>query len=157
MNAPHLLALATIGLLSTNFSCKQTDETPCPEGPVTLLPLTNWNYSPYCFATPVVGAQAQTYVINSVADLQALNHCTTAPTIDFSHYTLLAGKTKTAACSSVDSQQVIQTCANGYSTGFTYRVKLAAGACQASTEVMYCVLVPKIPAGTAVVFDVQLP
>lgn len=153
MNTPRLLVLAAIGALATSFSCKQTDEAPCPEGPVTVLPLTNWNYSPYCFATPVVGAQAQTYVINSAADLQALNHCTTAPTIDFSRYTLLAGKTKTASCSSVASQQLTQTCA----TGYTYRVKLAAGLCQASTEVMYCVLVPKIPAGTAVVFDVQLP
>ncbi|MGI4867182.1 MAG: hypothetical protein ACRYFZ_24910 [Janthinobacterium lividum] len=154
MPALHLLSLAAMGVLATSLSCQRAnDETPCPEGDVTPVPLTGWNYSPYCFATPVAGGQAQTYVINSQADLQALNHCITAPTIDFNRYTLLAGKTKTASCSSVDSQQITQTCA----TGYTYHVQLAAGLCQASTEVMYCVLVPKIPMGTAVVFDVKLP
>ncbi|RZL04598.1 MAG: hypothetical protein EOO62_20895 [Hymenobacter sp.] len=153
MSTLRLLSLAAMSMLVASFSCKKTDETPCPEGPVTFVLPANWNYSPYCFATPVAGAQAQTYVINSDVELQALNHCNTSPVIDFSRYTLLAGKTKTASCSSVESQQVTQACA----TGYTYHVKLVAGLCQASTEVMYCVLVPKIPVGTAVAFDVQLP
>jgi hypothetical protein len=153
MSPLRLLSLATVSLLIMNFRCHTENELPCPEGPVNTTAVTNWSYSPYCFATPIGNGPAQTYIINSDADLQALNHCQTAPTIDFNRYTLLAGKTKLPYCGSVDSQQVTQTCGQGY----TYHVKLAAGMCQASTEVMYCVLVPKIAAGTSVAFDVQQP
>lgn len=153
MHALRLLSLAAVSTLAMSFSCRKEEEPPCPEGEVTTTAVAGWSYSPYCFATPIGNGPAQSYVINSDADLQALNHCTTAPTIDFNRYTLLAGKTQLPYCGSVGSQQVTRVCGAGY----TYHVKLAAGLCQASTEVMYCVLVPKLPAGTAVAFDVMRP
>jgi hypothetical protein len=147
----QLLALVT-GLLLLN-SCKEDDAPQdCPVLTVATTEVTGWDASPYCFATPVAGGQYQTYVINSAAELQALNHCTTTPTIDFARYTLLAGKTKTAACSSVKTQRVVRRCAQ-----YTFEVELVAGACQASTEVLYYTLVPKLGAGEQVAISVALP
>jgi hypothetical protein len=151
MKMKQLLALAT-GLLLLN-SCKEDDAPQdCPVLTVATTEVTGWDASPYCFATPVAGGQYQTYVINSAAELQALNHCTTTPTIDFARYTLLAGKTKTAACSSVKTQRVVRSCAQ-----YTFEVELAAGACQASTEVLYYALVPKLGASEQVTISVTLP
>lgn len=151
MKMKPLLALAAGGLLLAG--CK--DDLPqedCPVLAVATTEVAGWEASPYCFATPVAGGQYQTYVINSAAELQALNHCTTTPTIDFARYTLLAGKTKTAACSSVKTQRVVRSCAH-----YTFEVELAAGACQASTEVLYYTLVPKLAAGEQVAISVTLP
>lgn len=153
MKTKRLLVLAAGALLLLN-SCKKEDlpQDACPVLAVAAAAVTGWEASPYCFATPVAGGQYQTYVINSAAELQALNHCTTTPTIDFARYTLLAGKTKTAACSSVESQRVVRSCAQ-----YTFEVVLAAGACQASTEVLYYTLVPKLAAGEQVTISVTLP
>jgi len=153
MKMKQLLALAAGTLLLLN-SCKKDEaaQEDCPVLAVDTMAVTGWDASPYCFATPVDGGKYQTYVINSAAELQALNHCTTAPTIDFARYTLLIGKTKTAACSSVKTQRVVRSCAR-----YTFEVALAAGACQASTEVLYYTLVPKLAAGEQVTFDVTLP
>jgi hypothetical protein len=152
MKMKPLLALAAGSLLLLN-SCKE-NATPedCAVLPVATADVTDWDANPYCLATPVAGGQYQTYVINSAAELQALNHCNTAPTIDFARYTLLAGKTKTAACSSVKTQRVVRSCAQ-----YTFEVALAAGACQASTEVLYYTLVPKLAAGEQVAFNITLP
>jgi poly(3-hydroxybutyrate) depolymerase len=101
MKTKPLLALAAGQLLS---SCKEvTAPEDCAVLEVAATPITGWDGNPYCFATPVASGQYQTCVINSAAEWQALNHCTTTPTIDFGCYTLLAGKTKTAACSSVQA------------------------------------------------------
>jgi hypothetical protein len=153
MKLNQLFALAVGGLLLLN-SCKKEDavQEDCPVLPVEAIDLVGWDASPYCFATPVAGGQYQTYVINSAAELQTLNHCTTAPTIDFARYTLLIGKTKTAACSSVKTQRVMRRCAQ-----YTFEVELAAGLCQASTEVLYYTLVPKLAAGEQVTISVTLP
>lgn len=152
MKMKCLLPLAAGTLLLLN-SCKKEDvQTDCAAQTVETTAVTGWDASPYCFATPVEGGQYQTYVINSAAELQALNHCTTTPTIDFARYTLLAGKTKTAACSSVKTQRVVRRCAQ-----YTFEVELVAGACQASTEVLYYTLVPKLAAGEPVTISVTLP
>ena len=151
MKAKYLLTLAT-SLLLLN-SCKDDEALEdCPVLDVATASVTGWDASPYCFATPVDGGQYQTYVINSAAELQALNHCTTTPTIDFARYTLLAGKTKTAACSSVKTQRVVRSCAK-----YTFEVELVAGPCQAPTEVLYYTLVPKLSAGEQVAIEVTLP
>jgi hypothetical protein len=151
MKMKQLLALAT-GLLLLG-SCKEDDAPQdCPVLAVATTEVAGWQASPYCFATPVEGGQYQTYVINSAAELQVLNHCTTMPTIDFARYTLLAGKTRTAACSSVKTQRVVRNCAK-----YTFEVELAAGLCQASTEVLYYTLVPKLTAGEQVAISVTLP
>ncbi|MGI4762005.1 MAG: hypothetical protein ACRYF0_14955 [Janthinobacterium lividum] len=153
MKMKQLPALAAAGLLLLN-SCKKDEAAPenCTTQEVATTDVAGWAASPYCFATPVAGGQYQTYVINSAAELQALNHCTTTPTIDFARYTLLAGKTKTAACSSVKTQRVVRSCAQ-----YTFEVELAAGACQASTEVLYYTLVPKLAAGAQVTISVTTP
>ncbi len=149
----QLLPLAA-GTLLLLASCQKEDlpQEACTVQPVETTAVTGWEASPYCFATPVDGGKYQAYVINSATELQALNHCTTTPSIDFSRYTLLVGKTRTAACSSVQSQQVVRSCAQ-----YTVKVTLAAGLCQASTEVLYYTLVPKLPADAKVAFDVTLP
>jgi hypothetical protein len=151
MKMKPLLTLAVGGLLLAGCKDDAALED-CPVLDVATASVTGWDASPYCFATPVPGGQYQAYVINSAAELQALNHCTTAPTIDFARYTLLAGKTKTAACSSVKTQRVVRSCAQ-----YTFEVELAAGACQASTEVLYYTLVPKLTAGEQVTIHVALP
>lgn len=153
MKMKQVLTLVAGSLLLLS-SCKKEDvaQEDCAALTVETTAVTGWAASPYCFATPVAGGQYQTYVVNSTAELQALNHCSTTPAIDFARYTLLVGKTKTAACSSVKTQQVVRRCAQ-----YTFRVTLAAGACQASTEVLYYVLIPKLATGAQVAFDVTLP
>ena len=74
------------------------------------------------------------------------------PALDFTSHTLLAGKTKTASCSHVLAQQVVQAC-----TGYTYTIKLEVAAGQNNSSVSYYVVVPKIPAAAPVAFNVQLP
>ena len=149
----QLLLLAPGALLLLS-SCQKEDlpQADCTAQAVETTAVTGWDASPYCFATTVEGGKYQAYVINSATELQALNHCTTTPAIDFARYTLLVGKTKTAACSSVKMQQVVRSCAQ-----YTVQVTLAAGACQASTEVLYYTLVPKLAADAQVSFEVALP
>jgi hypothetical protein len=149
----QLLPLAASILLLLS-GCQQEDlpQEACTAQPVETTAVAGWDASPYCFATPVEGGKYQAYVINSATELQALNHCTTTPAIDFARYTLLVGKTRTAACSVVKSQQVTRSCAQ-----YTVQVTLAAGLCQASTEVLYYTLVPKLAAGAQVAFEVALP
>lgn len=153
MKLPHVLTLG-LGTLLALGSCQKTAAPPtdCTAQAVETTSLSGWAASPYCFATPVAVGQYQTYVINSVAELQALNSCAATPTIDFARYTLLAGKTKTAACSNVKTQEVVRSCDR-----YTYRVALSAGLCQAATEVLYYTLVPKLAAGAQVTAEVTLP
>ena len=152
MKMKPLLALAASGLLLLTGCKDDAAVADCPVLDVETASVTGWDASPYCFASPVEGAQYQTYVVNSAAELQALNHCTTTPTIDFARYTLLAGKTKTAACSFVKTQRVVRRCAT-----YTFEVELGAAPCQASTEVLYYTLVPKLAAGEQVTISVTLP
>jgi len=153
MKLSRVLTLG-MGTLLALGSCQKTAAPPadCSTQAVETTDPSGWAASPYCFATPVAVGQYQTYVINSAAELQALNHCASPPTIDFARYTLLVGKTKTAACSNVKTQEVVRSCDR-----YTYRVVLAAGACQASTEVLYYTLVPKLAAGAQVTSEVTLP
>jgi hypothetical protein len=148
-----LLALAAG--LSLFAGCKK-DEAPqnCPvlASQVATPDAATWPASPCCFATPVEVGQYQTYVINPAAESQALNHYTTTPTIDFARYTLLAGKTTTAACSSVKTRRVVRRCAR-----YTFEAELAAGLCPASTEVLYYTLVPRPAAAEQVASSVTLP
>ena len=150
MKTTYFLSLAAGSLLLLG-SCKK--EESCPAQAVATTGVAGWDASAYCFATPIANiGQAQTYVINSASELAALNHCQVVPTIDFARYTLLVGKTKTAACSSVAAQRVTRGCAR-----YTYQVELTAGVCQAVSEVLYYTLVPKLAAGETVAFEVAPP
>lgn len=152
MRALQLLALAATSLLAMSNTCKKDENIrPCPAATdVAIVQIAGLNA---CITEPIPNVgQSYEYIVNSAADYQALFACTTPPAVDFTTHTLLAGKTKTASCSHVLSQQLTQTC-----TGYTYQVKLEAGLCQAVTNVVYYTLVPKIPSGAKVDFDVQLP
>ena len=146
-----LLAPGALLLLSS-YQKEDLPQADCTTQAVETTAVTCWNTRTYCFVTPVEGGKYQAYVINSATELQALNHCTTTPAIDFARYTLLVVKTKTAECRSVKTQQVVRSCAQ-----YTVQVTLAAGACQASTEVLYYTLVPRLAAGAQVAFEVTLP
>jgi len=153
MKVSQLVALTAISLLAMSNSCKKEDGIPSPcETSLRIDPAQIAGLNA-CIAEPIPNVgQSLEYVVNSAADYQALFACTTPPPVDFTTHTLLAGKTRTASCSHVLSQQVALTC-----TGYTYTVQLEAGPCAAVTNVVYYVLVPKISGGTKVSFNVQLP
>lgn len=158
MQLRRLLALAALSFLAMSNSCKKEDDVvPCnASADVTTFQLTGLT-ARITEPVPTVG-QTNDYVINSAAEYRALFAGKKLPAVDFTTYTLLAGKTRTACASHVASQQVVQTC-----TGYTYAVKLAADASAAAVaspaaaNVVYYVLVPRLPLGAQVKFAVELP
>ena len=101
--------------------------------------MPDWYTSGSCFADPITDVgQSQIRVINSTAEYNAPVHCGVLPVIDFSAYTLLAGKTKAAGgCIIIHSQQVTQPFA-----GYKYTVRLALDntgfkPCPAVSETVY--------------------
>ena len=162
MHLRRLLALATLSFLAMSNSCKKEDVVPCNAvADVTTFQLTGLA-ARITEPVPQVG-QTHQYVINSAAEYRALFAGKKLPPVDFTTYTLLAGKTRTIGPSHVASQRVAQTCA-----GYTYAVKLApsvapAAAATASpapvspVDVVYYVLVPRLAPGAQVEFAVELP
>lgn len=150
MHLRRLLALAALSFLAMSNSCKKEDVAPCnASADVTLTPLAGLKGT-ITEPVPYVG-QTNEYVINSAAEYQELFGTKKLPPINFATHTLLAGKTRTASSYHLLAQQVQQTCA-----GYTYAVQLAPGAAPAGACVVYFVLVPKLPDGAKVAFDVQL-
>ena len=150
MTIRRLLALAALSLLGMSNSCKKEDLAPCnASADVTLTPLLGLKAG-ISEPVPYVG-QTNEYVINSAAEYQELFNTKKLPLVDFTRHTLLAGKTRTASSYHLLAQQVVQTC-----TGFTYAVQLAPNTAPKAGSVVYCVLVPKLPQGAKVAFDVQL-
>jgi hypothetical protein len=152
MQLRRLFALAALSFLAMSNSCKkEEDVVPCnASADVTTIQLPGFVAS-ISEPLPNVG-QSNSYVVNSVAEYRALFGGKTLPPIDFSLYTLLAGKTRTAGCSYVQAQRVRQTCA-----GYTYTVQLAADAGDIASNVVYYVLVPRLPLAAKVELAVQLP
>ncbi len=158
MHLRRLLALAALSCLAMSNSCKKDDDVvPCnASADVTTFQITGLA-AHITEPVPQVG-QTHQYVINSAAEYRALFAGKKLPPVDFTTYTLLAGKTRTAGPCRVARQQVAQTCA-----GYTYAVKLApcvapAGAVPASpANVVYYVLVPRLAPGAQVEFAVELP
>lgn len=151
MTASRLVALVALGLVAMSNSCKKEDVLPCNAAADVITAQVAGLVAHIAEPVPNVG-QTNEYVINSAAGYQALFSGPKLPPIDFITHTLLAGKTRTAGGSYALAQQVTQTC-----TGYTYTVKLAAGACATASSATYYVLVPKLPAGARVAFDVRLP
>ena len=150
MKVRRLLALAALSLLAMSNSCKKEDAAPCnAAADVTLTTLAGLKGS-IIEPVPYVG-QTNEYVVNSAAEYQELFSGKKLPPVDFTRHTLLAGKTRTASSYRLLTQQVVQTC-----TGFTYAVQLAPDAAPAGACVVYYALVPKLPEGAKVAFDVQL-
>jgi len=146
----RLLALAALSFLAMSNSCKKEDVAPCnASADVTLTPLSGLKAT-ITEPVPYVG-QTNEYIINSAAEYQELFAGKKLPPVDFATHTLLAGKTRTASSYHLLAQQVVQTCA-----GYTYAVQLAPDAAPKAASVVYCVLVPKLPATANVKFDVQL-
>ena len=152
MKVSQCLTLAALSLLTMSNSCKKEEEiVPCTVAAevvtaqvVGLVP---------CITEPVPNVgQTNQYIINSTAEYQELFAGTKLPAVDFTAYTLLAGKTRLASGGHVLAQHVRQTCA-----GYTYTVQLAAGTSASAANVVYYVLVPKLVTSTKIDFDVQLP
>jgi hypothetical protein len=158
MHLRQLLALASLSFLAMSNSCKKDDDVvPCnASADVTTFQVTGLT-ARITEPVPQVG-QTNEYVINSAAEYRALFAGKKLPPVDFTAYTLLAGKTRTATPSHVVSQQVSQTCA-----GYTYAVKLAPNATvgiaapATAANVVYYVLVPRLAPATLVEFAVELP
>ena len=157
MQLRQLLALASLSFLAMSNSCKKDDDVvPCnASADVTTFQVTSLT-ARITEPVPQVG-QTNEYVINSAAEYRALFAGKKLPPVDFTTYTLLAGKTRTASPSHVVSQQVAQTC-----TGYTYGVRLAPNvavstAAPAAANVVYYVLVPRLAPGARVEFAVELP
>lgn len=147
------MGLAALSMLAMSNSCKKEEAGPVPCAATSNVETTQIAGLNAYIAEPIPNAgQSLEYVVNSAEDYQALFAGATPPPVDFGAYTLLAGKTRTASCSHLLAQQVAHTC-----TGYTYTVRLEAGLCAAATNVAYYVLVPKLPAGASVTFDVRLP
>ncbi|MVN76510.1 hypothetical protein GO988_09260 [Hymenobacter sp. HMF4947] len=151
MKVNQYLMLAALSLLAMSNSCKKEEEiTPCTAATevetaqITSLKPTITEPVPY------VG-QTNEYIINSAAEYQEV-FAGILPPVDFTNYTLLAGKTRLPSRGHVLAQQVVQTC-----LGYTYTVQLEADAQPVAANVVYYVLVPKIGPGTKVVFDIKLP
>jgi len=151
MLARQLLALAALSLLTMSNSCKKEDDpTPCTTS--ADVPSSQLDGFTATIAEPLPNVgQSNEYVVNSAAEYRALFTGSKLPVVDFATHTLLAGKTRTPNCSHVLTQQVTQAC-----TGYTYRVRLAAGPCAMPTNVVYYVIIPKMPATAKVSFDVQM-
>jgi hypothetical protein len=158
MHLRQLLALASLSFLAMSNSCKKDDDVvPCnASADVTTFQVTGLT-ARITEPVPQVG-QTNEYVINSAAEYRALFAGKKLPPVDFTAYTLLAGKTRTPTPSHVVSQQVSQTCA-----GYTYAVKLAPKATVSiaapatAANVVYYVLVPRLAPATLVEFAVELP
>lgn len=154
MKTLPLLAFVSISLLAMSNSCRKdngtTDEV-CPSTTIAIAPLPGLAaFSPACFGGALTNiGESKQYTINSASDYAAMFSCTPAPAIDFSINTLLVGKTKTASGRFVAAQQVQLTC-----SGYKYSVTLGDGVTTAVTETVYYVLIPKIPAGAQVTFEI---
>jgi len=157
MQLRQLLALASLSFLAMSNSCKKDDDVvPCnASADVTTFQVTGLT-ARITEPVPQVG-QTNEYIINSAAEYRALFAGKKLPPVDFTTYTLLAGKTRTATPSHIVSQQVAQTCA-----GYTYGVKLApnvaaSGTAPAAANVVYYVLIPRLTPGAQVKFAVEMP
>ena len=152
MKVSHVLTLATLSLVTMSNSCRKEDVMPC----ATTLAVLETTTVPGLKATitepiPTLD-QSNDYVVNSEAEYRALFAETKLPPVDFTTHTLLAGKTRTATGSTVAAQLVTQTC-----NSYKYTVKLTATERVKPTNVTYYVLLPKLPLGAKIEFDVQLP
>lgn len=150
MKVNHYLLLAALSLLAMSNSCKKEEEiTPCAATEIETAQITSLKPT-IPEPVPYVG-QTNEYLINSAAEYQEV-FGGILPPVDFTNYTLLAGKTRLPSRGHVLAQQVTQTC-----LGYTYTVQLEAGPQPVATNVVYYVLVPKIAPGTKVAFDIKLP
>lgn len=153
MNIRQLLALASLSLLTMSNSCKKDDDVvPCnASADVTTTQLAGFKAS-ITEPVPNVG-QTNEYLISSVEEYRQVFAGKHLPPVDFTRYTLLAGKTRTGSSYRLLAQQVQQTC-----TGYTYAVQLAPCPAAAATaaSVVYYVLLPKLPPAAKVAFEVQL-
>lgn len=156
MKALRVFRFVALSLLTMSNNCgKDEGIIPCASRSVNRFQVADLDeYSAYCFAGRLTGAeQAKQYVIDSEAEYKALFSCMPRPSINFTEFTLLAGKTKTSTGRSVASRMVFVSCQG---PDYAFTVKLAPGLTQATAEVAYFAVIPKLPTGATVAFDVQL-
>ena len=148
----HVAALTAISLLTMSNSChKEDEESPCPNLEITTSQVAGLGHNPGCYIeTPPLPGQFKNHVINSAAEYNALFNCPPPP-IDFDTNTLLIGKTVTTSGNSIKSQQVQQAC-----NTYTYTVEIQKGLTAVVQPTVYHALVPKLPAGAQVNFDIRV-
>jgi hypothetical protein len=152
MRTLHVAALAAISLLTMSNAChKDNGEAPCPNLEITTAQVAGLGHDPSCYIeTPPLPGQFTNHVINSAAEYNALFNCPPPP-IDFDTNTLLIGKTTTTSGNYIKAQQVQQAC-----NGYTYTVEIQKGLTAVIQPTVYHVLVPKLPAGAQVNFDIRV-
>jgi hypothetical protein len=148
MKALHLLASASIALLTMSFSCdKQDNEVqPCDEA-ASAVTTQAFALPTGCSLTAQPG-EAKSYVINSAAELAAALQCGSAalPAVDFTTNTLLAGRVPRNGGAFLRSQTVAQDCQGNY----VHTVNVSDSPTLSPSKVDYAVLVPKLPSGKQV-------
>jgi hypothetical protein len=152
MNALRLFALSSLSIVMMNFSCdKQTELTPC-EGTPTPVATQGLPIPTGCSLAALRG-ETKTYVVNSLADLATATQCSSGawPAIDFTKYTLLAGRAPMSGGALLRTQVVELDCQGNY----THTVAIVDGPTLSPTDVDYAILVPKLPSTATVSFVVK--
>lgn len=148
MKALHLLASASIALLTMGFSCDKKDDEaqPCSETASAVATQAFALPTGCSFAAP--RGETKRYVINSTTELAAAVQCGSSalPAVDFATYTLLAGRIPRSGGAVLRSQAVAQDCQGNY----LHTLNVADGPTLSPTDVDYAVLVPKLPSGKQV-------
>lgn len=143
-----MINLAKIGIalfLAILLGC----EDECQLGSNISIPFDSLvvaNEDLFCF----LKGPNENQVIQSQAGFDELIGCTQARNIDFESQTLLAGGMEIPTSGWVSHQHVGKNCKGG----ITFTVDIQAGNGQGFSTVYYFALIPKIDAGTSIIFDV---
>lgn len=148
------IALLLLSPLLCCFQCEKED-LPLKEcDPTEIQTLTTQEVSPV-FIEPQSGTQQGTrlFQVNSFTELAAAVPSAQLGNlpIDFSRYTLLGGVSVHSSGISIRPQLVTLDC-NGI---YTYSAKLEDGPILRPTALFFGVLVPKLPQGANVLFDLH--
>ncbi|MBJ6143373.1 hypothetical protein [Hymenobacter sp. BT559] len=143
-----LLASASIALLTMSFSCDKQDSEvqPCNEA-TTAVATQAYTLPTGCSLTAQRG-QSKSYIIDSPDELAAAVQCnsSTAPTVDFTTSTLLAGRVPRSGGAFLRSQQVALDCQGNY----VHTVNVSDSPTLSPVDVDYTIVVPKLPSGKQV-------
>ena len=152
-NFKYLLFLfGLIGMMA--FSCRKDENTECEEEPqpVEIIELQKVGSDTIFELQNVANdSQIDNLIINSQVDYEKYiysNH--PLPFIDFTAYTLLAGRMGTPSTDFFDSQNVYIAC-----NELTYTVYIARGPSQAPSIVYYFAIIPKTD--VHIVFNIIYP
>ncbi|UOG72887.1 hypothetical protein MTX78_12185 [Hymenobacter tibetensis] len=153
MNRIIRLTLFVLSPLLCCFQCeKESPYVAC--APEEIQAVTTQEIAPVHF-TPQANTRLETraFQVNSLAELTAIVPADQLQglNIDFALYTLVGGVSHRSGGISVTSQQVTQDCRDGY----TYSARLADSPTLSPTNLLFGVLIPKLPKGTMISYELQ--